>query len=72
MAKILSFGEDARRAMLRGIDKVADTVGFATIARATALAELFLPVPPVLTACAGIPASLFSSILFRQFGNFFF
>ena len=27
MAKILSFGEDARRAMLRGIDKVADTVG---------------------------------------------
>ena len=27
MAKILSFGEEARRAMLRGIDKVADTVG---------------------------------------------
>jgi chaperonin GroEL len=27
MAKIISFGEDARRAMLRGIDKVADTVG---------------------------------------------
>ena len=27
MAKILSFGEDARRAMLRGIDTVADTVG---------------------------------------------
>ena len=27
MAKILIFGEEARRAMLRGIDKVADTVG---------------------------------------------
>ncbi|HCL78832.1 MAG TPA: chaperonin GroEL [Synergistaceae bacterium] len=27
MAKILVFGEEARRAMLRGIDKVADTVG---------------------------------------------
>ncbi|MDY6401656.1 MAG: chaperonin GroEL [Synergistales bacterium] len=27
MAKILAFGEEARRAMLRGIDKVADTVG---------------------------------------------
>ena len=27
MAKMLSFGEEARRAMLRGIDKVADTVG---------------------------------------------
>jgi chaperonin GroEL len=27
MAKILAFNEDARRAMLRGIDKVADTVG---------------------------------------------
>ena len=27
MAKILSFNEEARRAMLRGIDKVADTVG---------------------------------------------
>ncbi|MFA7621929.1 MAG: TCP-1/cpn60 chaperonin family protein, partial [Aminobacteriaceae bacterium] len=26
MAKILVFGEEARRAMLRGIDKVADTV----------------------------------------------
>ncbi len=27
MAKIIIFGEEARRAMLRGIDKVADTVG---------------------------------------------
>ena len=27
MAKILIFGEEARRAMLRGIDKVVDTVG---------------------------------------------
>jgi len=27
MAKILIFGEEARRSMLRGIDKVADTVG---------------------------------------------
>ncbi len=27
MAKILISGEEARRAMLRGIDKVADTVG---------------------------------------------
>ncbi|MCL2768370.1 MAG: chaperonin GroEL, partial [Synergistaceae bacterium] len=27
MAKIISFGEESRRAMLRGIDKVADTVG---------------------------------------------
>jgi len=27
MPKIISFGEDARRAMLRGIDKIADTVG---------------------------------------------
>ncbi|MCF4112964.1 MULTISPECIES: chaperonin GroEL [Dethiosulfovibrio] len=27
MAKILAFGEEARRAMERGIDKVADTVG---------------------------------------------
>ena len=27
MAKLISFGEEARRAMLRGIDKVADTVG---------------------------------------------
>ena len=27
MAKLISFGEDARRAMLHGIDKVADTVG---------------------------------------------
>lgn len=27
MAKILTFGEEARRSMLRGIDKVADTVG---------------------------------------------
>ena len=27
MAKLISFGEEARRSMLRGIDKVADTVG---------------------------------------------